>query len=106
MGEFKDVEEFLERMHMRVEGTASGERAEAEPGVHGVDRSVDQLARVMPTLCSRYSGAGRQSAALTRWCKTFPSRRLYPVLSRRATLKKVAATIVTAPSTLKWIAES
>jgi hypothetical protein len=28
---FEDVEEFLERMHMRVEGTASGERAEAEP---------------------------------------------------------------------------
>ena len=36
----------------------------------------------------------------------FPSRRLYPVLSRRATLKKVAAIIVTAPSTIRWIAES
>jgi hypothetical protein len=36
----------------------------------------------------------------------FPSRRLYPVLSRRATLKNVAATIVTAPSTIRWIAES
>jgi len=36
----------------------------------------------------------------------FPSRRLYPALSRRATLKKVAATIVTAPSTIRWIAES
>jgi hypothetical protein len=32
--------------------------------------------------------------------------RFYPVLSRRATLKKVAATIVTAPSTIRWIAES
>ena len=42
MGEFKNVEEFLERMHMRVEGTASGERSEAESGVHGADRSVDQ----------------------------------------------------------------
>jgi hypothetical protein len=93
-------------MHMRVEGTASGERAKAEPGVHGADRSVDQAGAVVPTLCWRYSGAGRQSAALTRWCKTFPSRRFYPVLSRRATLKKVAATIVTAPSTIRWIAES
>ena len=69
------------------------------------DRST-RLARVMPTLCWRYSAAGRQSFALTRWYKTFPSRRLYPVLSRRATLKKVAATIVTAPSTIRWIAES
>jgi hypothetical protein len=34
------------------------------------------------------------------------ARRLYPVLSRRATLKKVAATIVIAPSTIRWIAES
>jgi hypothetical protein len=35
------------------------------------DRST-RLARVMPTLCWRYSGACRQSAALTRWCKTSP----------------------------------
>ena len=31
---------------------------------------------------------------------------LYPVLSRRATLKKVAATMVAAPSTIRWNAKS
>ena len=34
------------------------------------------------------------------------SNGFYPVRSRRATLKNVAATRVTAPKTAKWIAES